>query len=88
MLRATVADMLRNRQREEQEAQLRLRWKLAGYQGAHPPKERRCTKRLGSRFCWNWREASSDRCWVHPRAVSDSKENHGENPGGGCGKQR
>ena len=36
--------------------------------GGRPPKGRRCTKRLGSRFCWGWRVAGTDRCGRHPRA--------------------
>lgn len=36
--------------------------------GGRPPAERRCTKRLGSRLCWNWRTADGDRCHLHPRA--------------------
>lgn len=35
--------------------------------GGRPPRERRCTKRLGSRLCWNWRIPGADRCWRHPR---------------------
>ncbi len=41
---------------------------LDGYdKGGRPPRARRCTKRLGSRFCWNWREPETDRCWRHAR---------------------
>jgi len=32
-----------------------------------PPKERRCSKRLGTRLCRNWRRGDSDRCWRHQR---------------------
>jgi hypothetical protein len=35
--------------------------------GGRPPRARRCTKRLGSRLCWGWREADSDRCYRHRR---------------------
>ena len=35
--------------------------------GGRPPPEQRCTKRLGTRFCWNWRSEGTDRCWRHPR---------------------
>jgi hypothetical protein len=33
--------------------------------GGRPPADRRCTKRLGSRLCWNWREGKTDRCLLH-----------------------
>jgi hypothetical protein len=36
--------------------------------GGRPPRARRCTKRLGSRLCWGWREAGLDRCMKHRRA--------------------
>jgi hypothetical protein len=36
-------------------------------QGGRPPMARRCTKRLGTRYCWNWRERASDRCYRHGR---------------------
>lgn len=35
--------------------------------GGRPPRRRRCSKRLGSRFCWNWSAAGTDRCRLHPR---------------------
>lgn len=35
--------------------------------GGRPARERRCTKRLGSRRCWGWRAPGSDRCYLHPR---------------------
>jgi hypothetical protein len=35
--------------------------------GGRPPLARRCTKRLGSRFCWGWRASDSDRCYRHRR---------------------
>jgi hypothetical protein len=48
---------------------------LTGTLGGRPKRTGyRCTKRLGSRFCWNWRAVGSDRCWRHKRArcqVSD-----------------
>jgi hypothetical protein len=47
---------------------LRMHCIVAGIQlGGRPPKARRCTKRLGSRFCWNWRAAESNRCYRHDR---------------------
>jgi hypothetical protein len=36
-------------------------------QGGRPPKARRCSKRLESRFCWNWRASGTDRCYRHSR---------------------
>ena len=36
-------------------------------EGGRPPKARRCTKRLGSRRCWNWRSTGTDRCHRHGR---------------------
>ena len=36
--------------------------------GGRPPKAQRCTRRLGSRFCWGWRVQDTDRCYRHPRA--------------------
>ena len=35
--------------------------------GGRPPKTRRCTKRLGTRYCWNWRAPGTDRCLRHGR---------------------
>jgi|SRR5215468_1807539 len=35
--------------------------------GGRPARSRRCTKRRGSRVCWNWREPRADRCWRHAR---------------------
>jgi hypothetical protein len=37
--------------------------------GGRPPKARRCTKRLGSRLCWNWRMPGSNKCYRHQQAV-------------------
>ena len=34
--------------------------------GGRPPLRRRCRKRLGSRYCWNWRTVG-DRCQKHQR---------------------
>ena len=52
--------------------------------GGRPPKARRCTKRLGSRFCWGWRVAGTDRCARHPRArvapPPDARERGPMNP--------
>lgn len=49
-------------------ALLRLICMAAGIrEGGRPPKARRCTKRLGSRHCWNWRVAGTDRCHRHGR---------------------
>jgi hypothetical protein len=33
--------------------------------GGRPPQERRCTKRLGTRYCWNWRVEGTTRCHRH-----------------------
>jgi hypothetical protein len=47
---------------------LLIRCVSAGIQlGGRPPKPRRCRKRLGSRFCWNWRTPGTDRCYRHRR---------------------
>ena len=35
--------------------------------GGRPPKARRCTKRLGTRLCWNWRVNGTTRCHRHPQ---------------------
>jgi hypothetical protein len=35
--------------------------------GGRPPRNRRCTKRLGTRYCWNWRVEGTTRCWRHQR---------------------
>jgi hypothetical protein len=35
--------------------------------GGRARKARRCTKRLGSRLCWNWRAPGIDRCVRHRR---------------------
>lgn len=35
--------------------------------GGRPPKARRCTKRLGTRSCWNWRVKGTTRCHRHQR---------------------
>jgi hypothetical protein len=35
--------------------------------GGRPPWARRCSKRLGTRYCWNWRAPASDRCYRHAR---------------------
>jgi hypothetical protein len=35
--------------------------------GGRPPQARRCTKRLGTRYCWNWQARGADRCHLHPR---------------------
>jgi hypothetical protein len=40
-------------------------------QGGRPPQARRCTKRLGSRFCWNWRAPGTDRCYRHGRQTEE-----------------
>jgi hypothetical protein len=43
-------------------------WLAGGLEGGRPKDvSHRCTKRLGSRLCWNWRAAGSDRCWRHQR---------------------
>jgi hypothetical protein len=46
--------------------------------GGRPARSRRCTKRLGSQFCWNWREPRADRCWRHARQTQRVKSS-------GCG---
>jgi hypothetical protein len=47
---------------------LRLHCMAAGIlKGGRPSAARRCTKRLGSRFCWNWRAPGTDRCSRHGR---------------------
>jgi hypothetical protein len=33
--------------------------------GGRPRKARRCTKRLGTRYCWNWRVGGTTRCHRH-----------------------
>jgi hypothetical protein len=33
--------------------------------GGRPANARRCTKRLGTRYCWNWRAPGTDRCYRH-----------------------
>jgi len=33
--------------------------------GGRPPKARRCTRRLGMRYCWNWRVDGTTRCHRH-----------------------
>jgi hypothetical protein len=35
--------------------------------GGRARKARRCTKRLGTRLCWNWRVLGTDRCYRHRR---------------------
>jgi len=35
--------------------------------GGRPPQARRCTKRLGTRLCWNWRVNGTTRCHRHPQ---------------------
>ena len=44
--------------------------------GGRPPRERRCTKRLGSRLCWGWRRPGSDRCWRHQAFACSAAEYH------------
>jgi hypothetical protein len=78
-LRREIARRRRYRQRHPYsgntpgERGLRLiRCISAGIQlGGRPPKPRRCTKRLGSRFCWGWRESGTDRCDRHRREQRD-----------------
>jgi len=46
-------------------ALLFIRCTYAGIKlGVRPPMDRRCRKRLGSRYCWNWRIVG-DRCQKH-----------------------
>jgi hypothetical protein len=35
--------------------------------GGRARKARRCTKRLGTTLCWNWRVGGTDRCHRHGR---------------------
>jgi hypothetical protein len=35
--------------------------------GGRARKARRCTKRLGTKLCWNWRVGGTDRCHRHER---------------------
>lgn len=35
--------------------------------GGRARKARRCTKRLGTKLCWNWRVGGTDRCHRHGR---------------------
>jgi hypothetical protein len=39
--------------------------------GGRARKARRCTKRLGSRLCWNWRAPGTDRCVRHGRKTEE-----------------
>ncbi len=64
-----VAEIVAGHLEEERQALLRLHRKRAAYRGAYPPPDRRCTKRLGSRFCWGWALKGTDRCWRHPRGL-------------------
>jgi hypothetical protein len=74
-LRREIARRQRYRQRHPfagqtatQRGPLWLYCLMAGmHEGGRPPRTRRCTKRLGSRRCWGWREADSDRCYRHRR---------------------
>jgi hypothetical protein len=36
-----------------------------GFKGGRPPAARRCQRRLHTRYCWNWRQPGSTRCWRH-----------------------
>ena len=46
-------------------------WWIGFLQGGKPKHAaRRCTKRLGSRLCWNWRVGGTDRCHRHQRENS------------------
>ena len=66
---SAIARLLMQRMQErERIAMKKWRQGWAGRcRGGRPPKERRCTKRIGSRLCWNWREEGCDRCWRHRR---------------------
>ena len=37
--------------------------------GGRPPRARRCTKRLGTRYCWNWHALGTTRCHRHQQEV-------------------
>ena len=39
--------------------------------GGRARKARRCTKRLGTRLCWNWRAPGTDRCVRHRRQTEE-----------------
>lgn len=50
--------------------------------GGRPPAARRCTRRVGSRFCWNWSLRGTDRCWRHERSVKRVHASRNSSPGG------
>jgi hypothetical protein len=73
-LRRTIAARQRYQQRHPfsggHPGLLRMHCIVAGIQqGGRPPRARRCRKRLGSRFCWNWRMPGTDRCPRHGRQL-------------------
>jgi hypothetical protein len=39
--------------------------------GGRARKGRRCTKRLGTRVCHNWRAPGTDRCYRHRRQIEE-----------------
>ena len=70
MGRTSAIARLMMEQRLELERLQAKRYKEASagrWLGGRPPKSRRCTKRLGTRLCWNWRESEMDRCRLHVR---------------------
>jgi hypothetical protein len=78
-LRREIARRARSRRRHpfagqtaSQPGPLWLYCLIAGmHEGGRAWKGRRCTKRLGTRMCWNWRQSSSDRCHRHQRERGD-----------------
>jgi hypothetical protein len=74
-LRALIAERMElvseTRQRELRAWEIREYCVWAGrVLGGRPAEERRCTKRLGTRRCWNWRVKGTDRCHLHQRGLS------------------
>jgi len=61
----------RYRRRRRFTGQPTLAWMHCTYmgitKGGRAAGDRRCTKRLGSKVCHNWREAGRDRCYRHRR---------------------
>jgi hypothetical protein len=51
------------------------RWcaRVGRERGGRSPDARRCTKRLGTRVCWNWRTRAADRCYRHPRVSMEGE---------------
>ena len=70
-LRREIARCQRYRAKHPYAGQLGLIYLRCVYMGkwlgGRARKARRCTKRLGSRLCWNWRVWGTDRCYRHRR---------------------